>query len=100
MISPYWQLQIDLDAQLIVYREVFDDCALVFWGETKWTHDDNGDIRVEGKTSKDSLVKVHLFKTGKRKVQIIKSSINREQEYSTFYLVIHKHGNSTISSAA
>ena len=100
MISPYWQLQVDLDAQPIVQREVFDDCALVFWGETKWMHDDNGDIRVEGKTSKDSLVKVHLFKTGKRKVQIIKSSINREQEYSTFYLVIHKHGSSTISSAA
>ena len=48
----------------------------------------------------DSVVKVHLFKTGKRKVQIIKSSRNCEKEYSTFYLVIHKHGNSTISSAA
>ena len=56
LIRSYLQLQVDLDVQLIVQREVFDDCALVFWGETKWTHDDSGDIRAEGKTSKDSVV--------------------------------------------
>ena len=44
------------DLQLIVHQEVSEDRVLVFWGETKWTQDLNGDTRVEGKTSKNSLV--------------------------------------------
>ena len=70
LIRSYLQLQVDLDAQTIVQREVFDDCALVFSGQTKWTHEDSGDIRAEGKTSKDSVVKVHLLKQERGKCKL------------------------------
>ena len=59
-----------------------------------------GTSALREKLPKDSLVKVHLLKTGRRKVQIINSSKNCEQEYNVFYLVIHTKGNSTTSGAA